>query len=146
MGIELQAPLRKGRCEDGFNWHDFDLSNDGNCLTCPNGITAASSGKNKFIFPVRACAKCSLKEKCTTSRTNRTVVIPEEHEFLRKVMEKQKTRVKTGKSRLFIENIFAFLEKLGDKATPYFNLEATTIHNVLVVTLSNLIKCVRLKG
>ena len=146
MGIELEAPLRKGKCEDGFNWYDFALSNDGNCLTCPNGITAGSSGKNKFIFPVRACTKCPLKEKCTTSRTNRTVVIPEEHEFLREVMEKQKTRVKTGKSRLFIENIFAFLEKLGDKATPYFNLEATTIHNVLVSTLSNLIKCVRLKG
>ena len=76
----------------------------------------------------------------------RTVVIPEEHEFLRKVMEKQKTLVKTGKSKLFIENIFTFLEKLGDKVTPYFNLEATTIHNVLVSTLSNLIKCVRLKG
>jgi hypothetical protein len=38
MGIELEAPLRKGKCEDGFNWYDFTLSNDGNCLTCPNGI------------------------------------------------------------------------------------------------------------
>ncbi|MEK6949448.1 MAG: transposase, partial [Nanoarchaeota archaeon] len=146
MGIELEAPLRKGKCEDGFNWYDFSLSNDGNCLTCPNGITVGSSGKNKFIFPVRACTKCSLKQKCTTSRTNRTVIIPEEHEFLRKVMEKQKTRVKTGKSRLFIENIFAFLEKLGGKISPYFNIQSTTIHNVLVATLSNLIKCVRLKG
>ena len=146
MGIELEVPLRKGKCEDGFDWHDFTLSNDANCLTCPNGITVGSSGKNKFIFPVRACTKCPLKEKCTTSRTNRTVVIPEEHEFLRKVIEKQKNKVKTGKSRLWIENIFAFLEKLGDKVTPYFNLEATTIHNVLVATLSNLIKCVRLKG
>lgn len=146
MGIELEAPLREGKCEDGFNWHDFTLSNDGNCLTCPNGITVGSSGKNKFIFPVRACTKCPIKEKCTTSRTNRTVAIPEEHEFLRSVMEKQKTRVKTGKSRLFIENIFAFLEKLGGKISPYFNITATTIHNVLVATLSNLIKCVRLKG
>lgn len=146
MGIELEAPLRKGKCEDGFNWSDFTLSNDGNCLTCPNGITAGNTGKNKYIFPVRACIKCPLKEKCTTSRTNRTVIIPEEHEFLRKVMENQRNKVKTGKSRLLIENIFAFLEKLGDKATPYFNLPATTIHNVLVATLSNMIKCVRLKG
>ena len=142
----LEAPLRKGKCEDGFNWYEFTLSNDSKCLTCPNGITVGSSGKNKFIFPVKACTKCPLKEKCTTSRTNRTVVIPEEHEFLRRVIEKQKTRVKTGKSRLFIENIFAFLEKLGDKVTPYFNLPATTIHNVLVATPSNLVKCVRLKG
>ena len=52
--------------------------------------------------------------------------------FLRKTIEKQKNKVKTGKSRLWIENIFAFLEKLGDKVTHYFNLEATTIHNVLV--------------
>jgi len=60
-------------------------------------------------------------------------------------MEEQKTRVKTGKNRLFIENIFAFLEKLSGKITPYFNLQATTIHNVLVSTLSNMIKCIRLK-
>lgn len=146
MGIELEAPLRKGRCEEGFNWHDFTLSSDGSCLTCPNGITAGRAGKNKFIFPVRACTKCTLKQKCTTSRTNRTVAIPEEYGFLRSVIEKQKTKVKTGKSRLWVENIFAFLEKLGDKATPYFSLPATTIHNVLVATLSNLIKCVRLKG
>jgi len=146
MGIELEAPLRKGKCEDGFNWYDFTLSNDGNCLTCQNGITIGITGKNKFIFPVRACIKCPLKEKCTTSRTNRTVVIPEEHEFLRTVMEKQRNKVKTGKSRLFIENIFAFLEKLSGKITPYFNLAATTIHNVLVSTLSNMVKCIRLKG
>ncbi len=144
FGIELEAPLRKGKCEDGFNWYDFTLSNDGKCLTCQNGISVASCGKNKFIFPVKACKICSLKSKCTTSRTNRTVVIPEEHEFLRRVIEKQKTRVKTGKSRLFIENIFAFLEKLSGKVTPYFNLAATTIHNVLVATLSNMVKCVRL--
>jgi len=146
MGIELEAPLRKGKCEGGFNWYDFTLSNDGNCLTCPNGITVASSGKNKFIFPVKACTKCPLKDKCTTSRTNRTVILPEEHEFLKNIIEKQKNKVKTGKSRLFIENIFAFLEKLSGKITPYFNLTATTIHNVLVATLSNMIKCVRLKG
>ena len=62
------------------------------------------------------------------------------------IIEKQKNKVKTGKSRLFIENIFAFLEKLSGKITPYFNLTATTIHNVLVATLSNMIKCVRLIG
>jgi len=146
FGIELEAPLRKGKCEDGFNWYDFTLSNDGKCLTCPNGISVASCGKNKFPFPVKACKICSLKSKCTKSRTNRTVVMPEEHEFLRKVIEEQKTRVKTGKSRLFIENIFAFLEKLGGKVTPYFNITATKIHNVLVATLSNLVKCVRLRG
>lgn len=146
MGIELEAPLRKGKCEGGFNWYDFTLSNDGNCLTCPNGITVASSGKNKFIFPVKACTKCPLKDKCTTSRTNRTVILPEEHEFLKNIIEKQKNKVKTGKSRLFIENIFAFLEKLSGKITPYFNIAATTIHNVLVSTLSNMVKCIRLKG
>ncbi|MCH6574746.1 MAG: transposase [Bacteroidetes bacterium] len=104
--------------------------------------------KNKFIFPVKACKPCSLKSKCTKSRTNRTVVIPEERDFLMKVIEKQEKNkdVKTGRNRLFIENIFAYLEKLNGKITPYFNLAATTIHNVLVSSLSNMVKCVRLKG
>jgi len=91
---------------------------------------------------------CPLKTKCTTSRTNRTVVIPEERDLLMEMIKKQEKNkeVKTGKNRLFIENIFAFLEKLGGKVTPYFNLTATTIHNLLVSTLSNMVKCVRLKG
>lgn len=148
MGVELEAPLRKGKCEKGFNWYDFILSNDASCLTCSNGITAARSGKNKFIFPVKACKACLFKDKCTTSRTNRTVMIPEERKLLMEVIEKQKKHkdVKTGRSRLFVENIFAFLEKLNDKITPYFNLASTTIHNIVVSTLSNMIKCVRLKG
>ena len=148
MGIELEAPLRKGKCEDGFNWQDFILSNDCKCLTCPNGITAARAGKNKFLFPVKACKSCPLKDKCTKSRTNRTVTMPEEHKFLRQITEKQEKdkNVKTGRSRLFVENIFAFLEKLKGKITHYFSLDGTTTHNVLVATLSNLIKCVRLKG
>ena len=146
MDIELEAPIRKGPCKEGFNWHNFILNKDGDCLTCPNGIIAAKSGKNKFMFPVKACKNCPLKDKCTKSRTNRTVVIPAEHELLRQVMENQKKRAKTGRSRLFVENIFAFLQKLGGKITPYFNFQATNIHNLLVATLSNLIKCVRLNS
>jgi hypothetical protein len=148
MGIELEAPLRKGRCEEGFNWYDFILSNDSSCLTCPNEISAPKSGKNKFIFPVKACKSCPLKDKCTTSRTNRVVTIPKEHKLLRQVMEKQAGNkdVKTGRNRLFVENIFAFLEKLRGKITYYFSLANTTTHNVVVATLSNMIKCIRLKG
>ncbi|MFH1510285.1 MAG: transposase [Candidatus Woesearchaeota archaeon] len=146
MGIELEAPMRKSRLEEGFSWFDFILSNDKSCLTCPNGISTYCIGENKFVFPVRACKNCPLRGKCTTSRTNRTVVLPGEHELLRKILEKQKNSVKTGKSRLFVENIFAFLEKLGGKLCPYFSYKGATIHNVLVATLSNIIKCVRLKG
>lgn len=146
MGIELEAPMRSGRLEEGFNWHDFTLNSDATCLTCPNGITTYRIGDNKFIFPVRACNACPLRTRCTTSRTNRTVVIPEEHALLAKILEKQKKKVKSGRSRLFVENIFAFLEKLSGKVTPYFNFQATAIHNFLVATLSNMIKCVRLKG
>ena len=148
MNIELEAPMRKGTCNEGFNWHNFILSDDGKCLTCPNGIITWNRGKNKFMFPVRACKNCPLKEKCTTSRTNRTVVIPEEHELLRKIMKKHEKNkhIKTGKNRLFVENILAFLEKLTGKITPYFNFQATNIHNLLVATLSNMIKCVRIRG
>lgn len=146
MGIELIAPMRKGKMEEGFNWQKFIISNDKTCLTCPNGITTYSQGKNKFVFPVRACQNCPFKDKCTTSRTNRTVILPEEHEFLQSVLEKEKTRQKEGRSRLFVENIFAFLEKLGGKISPYFSIAGARTHNVLVATLSNVIKCVRMNG
>ena len=70
MGIDLEAPLRKGRCEEGFNWQDFVLSNDGDCLTCPNGISTPRVGKNKFNFLVKGCKSCPLKGKCAKSRAN----------------------------------------------------------------------------
>jgi transposase len=146
MGVELIAPVRKGKMEEGFNWQDFSLSNDKTCLTCPNGITTYTQGKNKFVFPVRACQSCSFRDKCMTSRTNRTVILPEEYKFLQSVLEKQKIRQKEGRSRLFVENVFAFLEKLGGKISPYFNMAGATIHSLVVATLSNVVKCVRMRG
>lgn len=146
MGIELEAPLRKNRMEDGFNWYDFTLSINKSFLTCPNGITTYSAGKNKYIFPVKACKTCPLKNKCMTSRTNRTVIIPEEHELLLEIIEKQKSKTKEGKNRLIVENVFAFLQKLGGKISPYYTFNGAKTHNILVATLSNLTKCVRLKG
>ena len=45
--------------------------------------------------------------------------------------------------RLVIENVFAYLEKLGIKITPAYSLEMTKVHVGLVATLSNMIKAVR---
>jgi Pyruvate/2-oxoacid:ferredoxin oxidoreductase gamma subunit len=45
--------------------------------------------------------------------------------------------------RLVIENVFAYLEKLGIKITPAYSLEMTKIHVGLVATLSNMVKAVR---
>jgi hypothetical protein len=47
---------------------------------------------------------------------------------------------------LIIENVFAYLEKLGGKKTPYVGLGRTLTHVLLVVTISNIMKTVRLLG
>ena len=46
-------------------------------------------------------------------------------------------------NRLVVENVFAFLEKLGIKVTPAYSLEMTKVHVGLIVTLSNMLKTVR---
>ena len=80
----------------------------------------------------------------------------EDHEIAREAIENQRKKSEEKrlakeqgikrKSRLIIENVFAYLEKLGGKKTPYVGIGKTAIHVLLVATISNIMKTVRLLG
>lgn len=155
-GVELNAPFR-GLDEKELSMYELDWDKATNTITCLNNISVQGRGKDGLIFefPIRECLRCPNRDKCPLPPSKRIRLHPD-HEIAREAIKRQRQRaeekkknkekgVKT-KTRLIVENVFAYLEKLGGKKTPYAGLERTAIHVLLVVTMSNIMKTVRLLG
>lgn len=155
-GVKLNAPFR-GLDEKELSFYELKYDEKTNTLTCLNNISVQGYGKNclRFEFPIRTCRDCPRKNQCPLSASKR-VKLHKDHEIAREAIKRQrqiaeekKAAKKNGikaKSRLIIENVFAYLEKLGGKKTPYVGLGNATIHVLLVATMSNIMKTVRLLG
>jgi len=155
--VELNAPFR-GLDEKELSMYELEYDKDSNTITCLNNISVQGTGKDglKFEFPIRMCRKyCPKKSHCPLHPSKRIKLHPD-HKIAREAIKRQRQRteekkkakekgIKT-KSRLIIENVFAYLEKLGGKKTPYIGVGRTTIHVFLVVTMSNIMKTIRLLG
>ena len=154
-GVILNAPFR-GLDEEELSMYELDYNKETNTITCPNNIHVVGNGKDglMFEFPIRKCRKdCPMKDKCFLPSSKR-IKLHKDYEIAREAIARQRKKaeekkiakekgIKT-KSRLMIENVFAYLEKLGGKKTPYIGLGRTTIHVLLVITISNIMKTVRL--
>jgi hypothetical protein len=156
LGVNLNAPFR-GLDEKELSSYELEYDKKTNTLTCLNNISVEGYGKNglRFEFPIRKCRDCPRKEQCPLSASKR-VELHKDHEIAREAIKRQRQKAEEKKaakerglktkSRLIIENVFAYLEKLGGKKTPYVGLENAAIHVLLVVTMSNIMKTVRLLG
>lgn len=155
-GVELNAPFR-GLKEEELSTYELEYDKEANTVTCLNGIGVRGSSKDGllFEFPIRKCRDCPLKKQCCLPASKRIRLHPD-HEVARRAIKRQRQKAEEKKlvkekdqktrSRLIIENVYAYLEKLGGKKTPYTGLARTTIHILLVVTISNIMKTVRLLG
>lgn len=156
LGVKLNAPFR-GLDEKELSSYELEYDKKTNTLTCLNNISVEGYGKNglRFEFPIRKCRDCPRKSQCPLSASKR-VELHKNHDIAREAIKRQRQKseekkaakekgLKT-KSRLIIENVFAYLEKLGGKKTPYVGLGNAAIHILLVVTMSNIMKTVRLLG
>lgn len=156
LGVKLNAPFR-GLDEKELSTYELEYDKKRNTLTCLNNITVEGYGKNRlrFEFPIRKCRDCPRKSQCSLSASKR-VELHKDHEVAREAIKRQRQKTEEKriakekglrtKSRLIIENVFAYLEKLGGKKTPYVGLGNAAIHVLLVVTMSNIMKTVRLLG
>lgn len=152
-GVKLNAPFR-GLNEKELSVYELKYDKEANTLTCLNDICVKGNGL-KFTFPIRQCRHCPRKDKCPLSASKITV-LNEDHEIAREAIKNQRKKSEEKKvakeqgikqkSRLIIENVFAYLEKLGGKKTPYVGISKAAIHVLLVVTISNIMKTVRLLG
>ncbi|MGH3122277.1 MAG: transposase, partial [Streptosporangiaceae bacterium] len=73
----LQAPVT-----GGFTVDDFTVSQERGTVTCPAGHTVALSRTRIATFGV-LCRDCPLRERCTTCKTGRKLVLHERDDLLR---------------------------------------------------------------
>ena len=73
----LQAPV-----EGGFTVDDFTVNEQAGTVTCPAGHTVTLGRTRIATFGV-ACRDCPLRERCTTCKTGRKLVLHERDELLR---------------------------------------------------------------
>jgi Transposase domain (DUF772)/Transposase DDE domain len=73
----LQAPVN-----GGFTVDDFTVSEEQGTVTCPAGHTVPLSRTRVATFGVR-CRDCPLRERCTTCKTGRKIVLHPRDDLLR---------------------------------------------------------------
>jgi hypothetical protein len=81
----LQAPVA-----GGFTIDDFIVDEGNETVTCPNGLTRPISPGRVATFGA-LCRGCPLREKCTTSKTGRKIVLHERDDLLRQARRDWKT-------------------------------------------------------
>lgn len=154
LDITLNSKFR-GLSLDELSIYDLDIDTQTNTVTCQNNISVKLKGKDKLKaeFPLKTCRMCPKANNCKISNS-KTVVFHQDFEVAKRAISRQRELEEQNKilrekgekikSRLIIENVFAYSQKLGGKSTPYFNFDRTKIHVLVVSTLSNIMKTVRL--
>jgi hypothetical protein len=74
-------PLRPA-IAGGFTLDDFTINDSGNAVTCPNGVTRPINDKGAVSYGT-ACRGCPLRERCTTARRGRKLVLGPHHQLQR---------------------------------------------------------------
>jgi hypothetical protein len=74
----------------GFTLDDFSIDEKDSTLTCPAGNTRPISPSRTVTFG-RLCADCPLRQRCTTSKTGRSMTIHEHEDLLRAARAQAKT-------------------------------------------------------
>lgn len=151
--VILHAPLRDFDPEK-LSVYDFEYNKEKQELTCANNVTVKGrySGALSFEFPLKTCRVCPKADTCPLARS-KVATLNKNHEAAKRAINRQRQDREIDKQnrecgvknfkRLVVENVFAFLEKLGIKVTPAYSLEMTKVHVGLTVTLSNMLKTVR---
>jgi hypothetical protein len=105
------APLRPA-VADGFTIDDFTVDEDAGAATCPNGVTRRITAKRAVVFGA-ACRGCPLRERCTTSKTGRTLTLHPRDAVLRRARrdwrENEESRATYRQHRPMVERSIAWL-------------------------------------
>jgi IS5 family transposase len=132
------APLRPA-VPGGFDRDDFAVDHDNRTVTCPNGETVAITDKGNATFGAR-CATCPLRDRCTTSRSGRSLHISEHDRYL-VAARAQATTAKfqqTYRLRPLIERSIAWLMKDGHRRCRYRGVARNQLGFSLRVAAVNL--------
>jgi IS5 family transposase len=118
-------PLRQA-IPGGFTIDDFTVDDQAGTATCPAGHTVAlgrpqAGGSRQAQFKAR-CRNCPLRERCTTSKTGRTLNVHPQHALLaaaRRTAADPAWQDEYRRWRPPVERAIAWLVAHGNRRVPY---------------------------
>lgn len=126
-----------------FSKTAFVLDWDNKTIRCPNQVTLPFSVGGQVQFPKDICATCPLRERCTNSRTGRSVSIHPDEYLFRELQQRQLTSAGRAKlrERVAVEHSLSHIGRWqGDQARyvgtrkNLFDLRRTAVvHNLHVL-------------
>jgi Transposase DDE domain/Transposase domain (DUF772) len=115
-------------------------------IRCPDGVVMPFTPGGNVQFGAARCSACALRERCTTSKTGRSVSIHKDERLLQELRERQLTAVGRAKlrERVAVEHSLAHIGQWqGDRARYWgerknlFDLRRTAVvHNLHVIARS----------
>lgn len=133
-------PVRQG---DHFAKTAFVLDWERHEIRCPDGVVLPFTPGGNVQFPSDRCGGCALRERCTTSKTGRSVSIHPDERLLQELRERQLTAAGRAKlrERVAVEHSLAHVGQWqGDRARyrgdrkNLFDLRRTAVvHNLHVI-------------
>jgi hypothetical protein len=112
-------PLRPA-VPGGFTLDDFTHDPEAGTVTCPNGATRPVTAKRTVSFE-SACSQCPLRQRCTTSKRGRKLVL-HEHDGLQRAHRQRAKRedfqATYRQHRPMVERSIAWLVR-GNRRVPY---------------------------
>lgn len=110
---------------DQFTRDDFAVDHDHRQVTCPAGNTAAIGARGRVRFGV-VCRACPLRDRCTTSKTGRHLVIHPHDELLTEARQQWKqpeTVARYNRWRPSVERIISQIVARGNRKLRYRGIQ-----------------------
>jgi IS5 family transposase len=139
-------PLSKPKIEEGFTRNDFTVNHDQRTVTCPASHTVTIAAKGTATFGKR-CRDCPLRQRCTTSKTGRSLTISEHDDELvaaRQAWTDDASVADYRKYRPMVERSIAWIVAKGRRRVRYRGVEANRRQLALRVAAINLRRLVNL--
>src|SRR6266545_2604599 len=122
----LQSPV-----EGGLTVDDFTVDEDNQTVTCPAGSTRPISATRIATFGA-LCRDCPLRQRCTTSKTGRKIVLHERDDLLRQARRDWKDnsdlRERYRRHRPNIERVVSQIASRGGRRLK-LRYRGTTLNN-----------------
>ena len=133
-------PVRNG---SRFRKSAFTLDWEEGLIYCPNQVAMPFTEGQVVRFPADICAKCPLRERCTTSKTGRSVSIHPDEKLLVELRQRQTTAAGRGKlrERVSVEHTLAHIGQwqgararyLGSRKNLFDLRRMALVHNLHVI-------------
>jgi IS5 family transposase len=136
-------PLRRA-IPAGFTLDDFTIDTANGVVTCPQGLTAAITPRGSAVFGAR-CRGCPLRDRCTRSRSGRTIRVHPHHDLLLAARQDARTEEFQNsyrEHRPMVERSIAWLVAHGHRRVRYRGVARNQLglsHRVAAINLRRLV-------